>query len=110
MIKDLPYRLIEPEGDPLPLLLSIPHCGTYVPEELSGHYKAELVAAPDDTDWHLEHLYDFAPSLGVTMIYAKYSRWVIDLNRVPGGEPLYTDGRLITGLVSDDGLPGPGNL
>jgi N-formylglutamate amidohydrolase len=30
------------------------------------------------------------------MIYATYSRWVIDLNRDPQSKPLYTDGRIIT--------------
>lgn len=32
------------------------------------------------------------------MITAKYSRWVIDLNRDPESKPLYTDGRIITAL------------
>jgi N-formylglutamate deformylase len=33
------------------------------------------------------------------MIHARYSRWVIDLNRTPGSVPLYNDGRIITELV-----------
>jgi N-formylglutamate amidohydrolase len=98
MISAIPYHLILPELAEVPIVLSIPHCGTAIPEELSGHYAAELVAAPDDTDWYLDRLYDFAPGLGITMIYARYSRWVIDLNRVPDGKPLYNDGRLITEL------------
>jgi N-formylglutamate deformylase len=36
--------------------------------------------------------------LGITVIHAVYSRWVIDLNRDPDDKPLYTDGRIITGL------------
>ena len=40
----------------------------------------------------------FASDLGVTVIYAKYSRWVIDLNREPESMPLYDDGRMITEL------------
>lgn len=93
-----PFVLIEPDTKPVPFVLSIPHCGTAFPDELAGHYDPELASAPDDTDWHLDRLYDFAPALGVTVIYAKYSRWVIDLNRVPDGKPLYNDGRLITEL------------
>ncbi len=57
-----------------------------------------MIAAPDDTDWSVDELYNFAPSLGATMISANYSRWVIDLNRDPQSKPLYTDGRIITGL------------
>ncbi len=98
MISDLPYKLIEPGSAPVPFVLSIPHCGTAIPEELADDYVPELAKAPDDTDWHLERLYDFAPGLGVTVIYAKYTRWVIDLNRVPDGGVLYNDGRLITEL------------
>ena len=53
---------------------------------------------PDDTDWYLEKLYDFAASMGVTVIEAVYSRWVIDLNRTPQNKNLYNDGRIITAL------------
>ena len=54
---------------------------------------------PDDTDWFVHDLYNFAPDLGITIIHAKYSRLVIDLNRDPESKPLYTDGRIITELV-----------
>jgi N-formylglutamate deformylase len=54
--------------------------------------------APDDTDWFVHRLYDFAPAMGITIIHAVYSRWVIDLNRDPQSKPLYTDGRIITPL------------
>jgi N-formylglutamate deformylase len=36
--------------------------------------------------------------MGITTIHSIYSRWVIDLNRDPSNEPLYKDGRIITGL------------
>jgi N-formylglutamate amidohydrolase len=36
--------------------------------------------------------------MGMTLIAAKYSRWVIDLNRDPQSKPLYTDDRIITPL------------
>src|SRR5262249_49262687 len=57
-----------------------------------------LIQFPDDTDWYVDRLYDFAPSLGITMITAIYSRWVVDLNRDPDSKPLYSDGRIITAL------------
>jgi N-formylglutamate deformylase len=76
----------------------VPHCGTSFPSELIQQYQPELAQAPDDTDWFVDKLYDFAPSLGITMITAYYSRWVIDLNRDPQSKPLYTDGRIITAL------------
>ncbi len=93
-----PFRIIPAKGKTLPILLSIPHCGTKFPDELAGSYKPELIKAPDDTDWFVDELYDFAADMGIGMIAATYSRWVIDLNRDPESKPLYTDGRIITGL------------
>jgi N-formylglutamate deformylase len=84
--------------DEVPVLISVPHCGVEFPEELRDQYAPELIKAPDDTDWFVHRLYDFAPDMGMTMIHAKYSRWVIDLNRDPQSKPLYTDGRIITAL------------
>jgi N-formylglutamate deformylase len=86
------YNIQGPEGARVPLLLSIPHCGTRFPEEIKGQYVPDLIGAPDDTDWFVNQLYDFAPSLGITMISAVYSRWVIDLNRDPE-DKIYIDRR-----------------
>jgi len=94
----LPYKIIKPTAQEIPIILSVPHCGTSFPSELKDQYVANKIAAPDDTDWFVDQLYDFAPSLGITMITAEYSRWVIDLNRDPESKPLYTDGRIITAL------------
>ncbi len=92
------FKIIRASGKPLPILLSVPHCGTEFPSELKDLCKPELIKAPDDTDWFVDKLYDFAPAMGISIIAAKYSRWVIDLNRDPQSKPLYTDGRIITGL------------
>lgn len=91
--------IIQPaEGTEVPILISVPHCGISFPDELKDQYNPHLTAAPDDTDWFVNQLYDFAPSMGMTLVTAKYSRWVIDLNRDPQSKPLYTDGRIITAL------------
>lgn len=92
------FKLIQPASQQVPVLLSIPHCGTRFPDELKSQYKSELIGAPDDTDWFVHKLYDFAAAMGITTIHATYSRWVIDLNRDPESKPLYTDGRIITAL------------
>ncbi len=92
------YLIHPAQGTEVPILISVPHCGIEFPEEIRNDYKADLIAAPDDTDWFVHQLYDFAPVMGMTMIAAKYSRWVIDLNRDPKSKPLYTDGRIITTL------------
>lgn len=94
----LPYKIQLPKGDTIPIVISVPHCGIAFPDEIKNDFDQTLITRPDDTDWFVDQLYDFAPSMGMTMISATYSRWVIDLNRDPESKPLYTDGRIITGL------------
>jgi N-formylglutamate deformylase len=94
----LPYTVQSPTAGEVPVLISVPHCGIVFPDEVKGDYDQKMIERPDDTDWFVNVLYDFAPSMGMTLIFANYSRWVIDLNRDPESKPLYTDGRIITGL------------
>lgn len=94
-----PFHIIAPKGTPVPIILSVPHCGTEFPTELQNDFVPEKMMAPDDTDWYVHDLYNFVSELGITIIHAKYSRWVIDLNRDPESAPLYNDGRIITGLT-----------
>jgi N-formylglutamate deformylase len=82
----------------VPLLISAPHCGSEIPKEISQQFKNPNLTS-EDTDWFIDQLYDFAPELGVSIISAKYSRYVIDLNRSRDNQNLYSDGRQITGLV-----------
>jgi len=93
------FQILYPSTKKVPIVISVPHCGTQFPKEMKGSFKQELIKFPDDTDWFVDRLYDFASELGITMIRSEYSRWVIDLNRDPESKPLYTDGRIITDLV-----------
>ena len=95
-----PFVIIQPKKPIVPFILSVPHCGTDFPDELKNDFKPEMMSAPDDTDWYVHELYKFASDMGITVIHAKYSRWVIDLNRNPESAPLYDDGRIITGLTT----------
>ncbi len=93
-----PFRTTWPSSGLAPVLISVPHCGTRFPDTLRDEYVPRLIEAPDDTDWFVDMLYDFTTAMGMPMVSAVYSRWVIDLNRDPESTPLYTDGRIITGL------------
>lgn len=94
-----PFRIIPAQGPAKPILISVPHAGTAFPPEVAEQLDPQHVQHPDDTDWFVDQLYDFAPALGITMLVANYSRYVIDLNRDPSDAPLYDDGRVITELV-----------
>jgi len=94
----LPFYFEAAEGPELPLLVSVPHTGTEVPPEIAARFASAEVSALPDTDWHLQRLYDFVPRLGARLLCARYSRYVIDLNRAPDSAPLYP-GRFETTLV-----------
>jgi len=71
-----------------PLIVNVPHAGTLVPGAIAARLTTAARALPD-TDWHVEKLYAFAPSLGATLMCATRSRYVVDLNRDPSGAVLY---------------------
>lgn len=83
-----------------PLLLSMPHAGTYVPPALAERFTQEARQVPD-TDWHLPRLYAFAKDMGASILVARYSRYVVDQNRPPDGASLYP-GQSVTGLCPVD--------
>lgn len=88
-----------PERAPrVPLLVSVPHCGTEIPKDLAAKFCGDIRVCPEDTDWHVQRLYDFVRDLGVPVLCARYSRYVIDLNRDPEDRALYEDGRRETTL------------
>ncbi len=95
-----PYYIIEPKGPKVPIILSVPHSGIEIPDEVKDTYLSAQLEKLDDTDWFVHDVYNFVSELGITIIHAKYSRWLIDLNRDPESMPLYNDGRIITGLCS----------
>jgi N-formylglutamate deformylase len=80
-----------------PLLVSLPHDGSDIPEALAARMTAEARRAPD-TDWHVSRLYAFARDvLGASLLVPRYSRYVVDLNRPPDDTSLYP-GQNTTGL------------
>ncbi len=79
-----------------PLLVSMPHIGTHLPEAIAARMTGLGKTVPD-TDWHLDRLYDFLGDLDASVLAATQSRYVIDLNRAPDDKPLYP-GASNTGL------------
>ena len=72
----------------VPLLISLPHVGTEIPRDQQARYVAGAINV-EDTDWHLETLYDFTRTLGASMLVPRYSRYLIDLNRPAENTPMY---------------------
>lgn len=89
-----------------PLIVSVPHAGIDVPEDLlSSLHSLEL--ARRDADFFVDRLYGFAAETGATIVRTEISRTVIDVNRDPSGQSLYP-GQATTGLCPEtcfDGTP-----
>ncbi len=84
-----------------PLILSQPHPGTELMAGMESRMTVEALQLPD-TDWHIPQLYaGIATDLSATVISARYSRFVADLNRDPAGNSLYP-GQSVTGLCPTD--------
>ncbi|HZF97022.1 MAG TPA: N-formylglutamate amidohydrolase, partial [Pseudoxanthomonas sp.] len=79
-----------------PLLISLPHDGTALPDDVAGRLSDSARGVPD-TDWHVSRLYAFARELGASILVPAYSRYVVDLNRPPDDASLYP-GQNGTGL------------
>lgn len=88
-----------------PIVLGLPHTGTFVPQDIFERLTPRGKTL-SDTDWHIHQLYDgLMPN--VTMVRATFHRYVVDANRDPSGQSLYP-GQNTTTLVpmtDFDGAP-----
>ena len=96
-IEMAPFKLRQGNS---PLLVSMPHVGTFLPSWLLPRLTNEAKTLVD-TDWHLEALYNFLEAIDATVVIATHSRYVIDLNRSPDNVSLYP-GQNTTGLCPLD--------
>lgn len=95
-----PFTIIRPDTIEVPLLISVPHCGTHMTEDMASRVADPSLLSSPDTDWYVHELYDFAHDMGIPMIHANYSRYVVDLNRqLPGEASLYQNTARVTELV-----------
>lgn len=70
------------------LLVSIPHSGMYLPEDIESQMTGSGRRLKD-ADWYVDRLYNFLGDSEVSVLKANYSRYVIDLNRPADGTMLY---------------------
>jgi len=96
---------VEVDRGDAPVILGLPHTGTWLPDDIAARLNATGRALAD-TDWHIHDLYaGLLP--GVTTVRATFHRYLIDANRGPDDASLYP-GQNTTGLCPTtdfDGLP-----
>jgi N-formylglutamate amidohydrolase len=76
-----PFILHLPTTKAIPILANLPHSGLLVPKAIGDSLEGSHQDYLPNQDWHLDKLCDFLPNLGITVLQAIYSRYVVDLNR-----------------------------
>lgn len=87
-----------------PILFSFPHDGSEIPETLRQRF-TDTGLQSIDTDWCIADLYSFINETPHSYIKARYSRYVVDLNRPADGEALYP-GKSETSLCPSESFDG----
>ena len=98
-----------------PLVVSVPHAGTRVPDEDAPLLALEGEALLRDADLYVDRLCAGIPALGVPVLRALVSRYVLDVNRAPDDvdkevcpdleRPTRVSARGLVWRVTTDGAP-----
>lgn len=75
------FTIHVPKTPAVPLVANLPHSGMFVPDDIAAQFTSEHLQSLPNTDWHLDKLYESLPTLGITVLQATHSRYVVDLNR-----------------------------
>jgi N-formylglutamate deformylase len=73
------FKIHEPTGTSVPLVLDSPHSGTEYPEDFRPAVALEALRAAEDS--FVDDLYASAPGFGATLVAARFPRAYIDPNR-----------------------------
>lgn len=76
-----PFEVFPPVGAETPVVVEVPHAGTHVPLAYLPQMVAPARALGRDADLLVDQLYAEAPLEGATLLVARHSRYVVDLNR-----------------------------
>ncbi len=75
------FDVVLPERGETPVLVEIPHAGLAIPDSARGLLAADADAIERDADIYVDKLYTGVEARGATVIAARISRYVVDLNR-----------------------------
>jgi N-formylglutamate deformylase len=92
-----PFERIDPAGLETPVVVEVPHAGIEADAAFLEPLVAPARALGRDADLYVDALYEDAPAHGATLLVARASRYVIDLNR---GEK-DVDGDVVEGARGD---------
>jgi N-formylglutamate amidohydrolase len=92
-----PFELVEPVGKETPVIVEVPHAGLELPALFLEPLAAPARALGRDADLYVDALYEGAPAAGASMLVARASRYVVDLNRAEAD----VDGDVVEGGRAD---------
>lgn len=75
------FVLTPPRAPEVPVIVEVPHAGLEVDAETLATLVAPGQSIGKDADLYVDELYADAPDLGATLLTARMSRYVCDLNR-----------------------------
>ena len=76
-----PFEVVEPASGESPVLVEVPHAGLWLDAEALAHTIAPARSLARDADLYVDDLFRDAPSEGATLLVARSSRYLVDLNR-----------------------------
>ncbi|HXX69999.1 MAG TPA: N-formylglutamate amidohydrolase [Polyangiaceae bacterium] len=79
-----PFQRVDPVGPETPVIVEIPHAGLELAPPFLEPLAASARSIARDADLYVDMLYADAPAEGATLLVARTSRYVIDLNRSEG--------------------------
>ena len=111
----LVFDLTQPTGQESPVLVEVPHAGLAVPDPVASELAVPRDVRLRDSDIYVDRLYRDAPAGGASLLAARVSRYVVDLNRaaddvdplaVPDHpDPRGVQPRGVVWRITTDGLP-----
>src|SRR5271167_2464342 len=93
----VPFERIDPTGPESPVIVEVPHAGLEIAAPFLEPLIAPVRSLARDADLYVDALYEDAPAAGATMLVARASRYVIDVNRAERD----VDAEVVEGARSD---------
>ena len=76
-----PFEVFEPRAGESPLVVEVPHAGLWLDAESLARTIVPARCIGRDADLHVDRLFQDAPGEGATLLVARTSRYLVDLNR-----------------------------
>jgi len=77
------YDIIEPAHGEIPVVAEVPHAGLWLDAESMALTQVPVRSIARDADLYADELASETPANGATLLLARASRYVVDLNRGP---------------------------